>query len=220
MGRKIKIAPSILSANFASLGSEIEEVTTAGADYIHIDVMDGFFVPNLTIGPCVVSSIRGNSNAVFDVHLMATPVENLIHEFIKAGADIITVHYEAVTHLHNIINQIKLHGKKAGIAITPSTPVSVLEYIMTDIDLLLIMTVNPGFAGQKFINSQLRKISEAKSMSIRLNPDIDISVDGGINIDTATMAVKAGANVLVAGTEIFKKGIKDYKKNIENLRGI
>lgn len=219
MQKNIKISASLLSANFAKLGEEVSDISEAGADYIHIDVMDGFFVPDLTIGPRIVGAIREYSNIPFDVHLMTAPVDNLVPDFLKAGADIITVHYEAVTHLHNILDKIKLYGKKAGVAIVPSTPVSLLEPIIEYIDLLLIMTVNPGASGQSLIKSQLRKIKEAKSLAEKYNQEMEISVDGGINKENVQDIIESGANVIVAGTAIFSDGRNNYRQNIKNLKG-
>ncbi len=213
----IKIAPSILSADFARLGEEVRSVSSAGADYIHVDVMDGHFVPNLTIGPLVIAALRSYSSLNFDVHLMIEKPELSIAEYAKAGADIITIHAEAVTHLERTIHLIKSFGKKAGVSLVPSTPASVLEYVMNDVDLILVMTVNPGFGGQSFIPSQLEKIRQLRAMINKAGRDIDLEVDGGINVATAKQAVAAGANVLVAGSAVFTKN-GEYQKNIASLR--
>lgn len=214
----IKIAPSILSADFAKLGDEVNQIDNAGADYIHIDVMDGHFVPNITIGPCVIESIRKCSNLPFDVHLMIENPQNYIEDFAKAGADIITIHAEACTHLDRTIQLIKSFGKKAGISLVPSTNENILDYIIDELDLILVMTVNPGFGGQKFINSQLTKISNIRKKIQETDKNIDLQVDGGINPQTAKLAIDAGADVLVAGSATFKGGKEHYKANISKLR--
>ncbi|MBZ4663816.1 MAG: ribulose-phosphate 3-epimerase [Caloramator sp.] len=213
----IKIAPSILSADFSRLYEEIKKVEEAGADYLHIDVMDGHFVPNITIGAPVVKAIRKNSNLVFDVHLMIENPDYYIEDFAKAGADIITVHAEACRHLNRTIQNIKSFGKKVGVALNPATPLNVLDYSLEYIDMVLIMTVNPGFGGQKFIPNMVEKIKKLKTTIHSRGFDIDIEVDGGIKLDNFREVVEAGANVLVAGSAIFesddiKKTTSEFKK--------
>ncbi len=214
----IKIAPSILSADFAELGKEVRDITNAGADYIHIDVMDGHFVPNLTIGADVVKALRKHSHLPFDVHLMIENPDLYVKDYADAGADIITVHAEASIHLQRSLQLIKSFGKKAGVSIVPSTHESVLKYIMADVDLILVMTVNPGFGGQKFLDSQLDKISAIRSYINSTNREIELEVDGGINQETAKRVIAAGANVLVAGSYVFKDGKDKYAGNISSLR--
>ncbi|MFT6322428.1 MAG: ribulose-phosphate 3-epimerase [Granulosicoccus sp.] len=216
MSNQIKISPSILSADFANLGRDVAAISKAGADYIHIDVMDGNFVPNITIGSDVVKSLRSHSGLPFDVHLMIENPDLHLKSFADAGADIITVHAETSKHLHRTVQNIKSLGKKAGVSIVPSTPEDVLDYVLEEVDLVLIMTVNPGFGGQKFISSQLKKIENISNKLAKMNRKIDIEVDGGINELTSKKVIDVGANVLVAGSFIFSNG--DYASAIEKLR--
>jgi ribulose-phosphate 3-epimerase len=213
-----RIAPSVLAADFARLGDEIRAIDTAGADYIHIDVMDGHFVPNLTIGPDVVKALRPHTKLPFDVHLMIAPADPLIPRFADAGADILSVHPEAGPHLHRTLQLIKSLGKKAGVVLNPATPVSAVEPVIADVDLILVMTVNPGFGGQAFLEGPLEKIRALRKLIDRTGRPIDLEVDGGINEATAASAVKAGADVLVAGTATFGGGPQAYAANIRRLR--
>ena len=213
------IAPSILSADFARLGEEVRAIDAAGADWIHIDVMDGHFVPNLTIGPAVVKALRPHTGKPFDVHLMIAPVDPFLDAFAEAGADTITVHPEAGPHLHRTVQRIKALGKKAGGSLNPATPPDALDYVLDELDLVLVMSVNPGFGGQKFISSQLRKIEAIAETVVQRGLHIELEVDGGIDPDTARQAIDAGATALVAGTAVFRGGAASYAGNIKALRG-
>ena len=215
MAQNIKISPSILSADFSILGDEIKNLEKAGADLIHIDVMDGHFVPNITMGPPIIKQIRKCTKLPFDVHLMISPVEKYIKAFADAGSDIITLHPEATDNLKRAVQTVKSFGKKAGVSLNPKTPISALMDVINNIDLILIMSVNPGFAGQSFMSEVLPKVTELRKMINDKKLKIDIEIDGGINFETAPLAVKAGANILVSGTTIFSGSLKD---NIQNLR--
>ena len=224
MQQKTRIAPSILSADFAQLGAEVGAIAAAGADYVHVDVMDGHFVPNLTIGPMVVKALRPHAKLPFDVHLMIAPVDPFVAEFAQAGADIITFHPEAGAHPHRTVQLIKSLGKKAGLSLNPGTPLSIVDWLLPEIDLVLVMSVNPGFGGQRFIESSLGKIKELRRRIDAVSEaqggrPIDLEVDGGINTETAKQVVAAGADVLVAGTATFQGGPGKYAANIAALRG-
>ena len=218
--KKIQISPSILSADFSQLGNEIQRLAEGGADMIHVDVMDGHFVPNLTIGPPVIKNLRNCTKLPFDVHLMIDPVHKYIKNYAEAGADIITIHPEATDNLKNSIKYIKELGKKVGVSLNPETKTDVIKEFLTEIDLILIMSVHPGFGGQKFIPGVLDKIKEMKNIKLKKNLKFDIEVDGGIDFNNSKLVVEAGANILVSGTTIFKSNNGDIKKNIEILKSI
>ena len=220
MKKNILISPSVLAADFSKLGEEIHLVSEEGADLIHLDVMDGHFVPNLSFGADVIKGIRGFSNLPFDVHLMIENPENYVDAYVEAGANFITVHPEATPHIHSVLQKIHKAGVKTGIALNPGTPIEALENVIDIIDLILVMTVNPGFGGQSFLSSQLPKISKIRTIIDDGGHSIDLSVDGGINPITAKLAIDAGANILVAGTSIFKAGDETYSKSIKRLRNL
>ena len=218
MDNTIRIAPSILAADFSKLGEEVAAVTEMGADLIHLDVMDGHFVPNISFGPDIIAAMRKYSNLPFDVHLMIEPVDGYIEAFVAAGSDILTVHVEAGPHIHGTLQRIRASGIKAGVALNPGTPIEALDYLWDQLDLILVMTVNPGFGGQSFIQSQLRKISAIREKINQLGYPVSLSVDGGVNKETGRQAIEAGADILVAGSSVFRLEGVSYSEAIEQLR--